>query len=137
MNDRVEIPRRDWRTYLAWVTRSMRGSRGTIEVLDPDGGERIIDNRAPVRAISHDGEADAIVIVMGPMGRPGPTRHFVGRPVRLLVERQTGPLPTALLVESFGGGRTLLRLTAEPALPGPAGGSAAPSQATSALVSRP
>lgn len=96
MNDLVEVPRRDWRTQLAWLTRSMGGTSGTIEILGPDAGKTILDNRTPVRAISHDGEADAIVIAMGPVDRPVPTRHLVGRPKRLLVERTTGPLPTAL-----------------------------------------
>ena len=110
-----QVPREEWQRYFETLGRSER-MRATLEVVSGELGDQTEAERMPLSSVSYDDRRDAITVAVGGRSERYPVVlwHTLESPKRVDVREEEGR-PTAILVETADGVRTILRLIPEPA----------------------
>ncbi|MGV9307223.1 MULTISPECIES: DUF5335 family protein [unclassified Nonomuraea] len=109
---RPEVPRDEWHSFMDNLTRQYEGSDVTIEVLSESFGDLLQAERLPLAYLEYDDKDDIFSVGVG--GRDGRNpvvlRHGIKRPRKILAATLGPDTPRAFDIVDAEGTQTIITL---------------------------
>lgn len=117
MSRTIEIPRRDWQSYLETLSKRSQDAPVRIELDSRDLGEQQLVRDAQLIGIQYEArgsEQTDIEVVVETEG--GSLEHHIDRPRRVFVLQGEAGQPECVAIEDKEGGQTLVYFERRPSL---------------------